>query len=632
MANIIDEIMKSMPTDAKISESTFEGANIILYTKNKELFLDNDIIRKIVDQIKKRIDLRIDPSLVMDQDETKEFIEKLIPKEAGIAEILFDPTRSRLIIEAEKPGIAIGKSGEILKEIKQKTLWSPVIHRTPAIRSKLIENIRRVLYENNDYRKKFLNQVGKRIYEGWQKEKKEEWVRISFLGGARQVGRSCLFLQTPESKVLLDCGINVAANVDNLAYPYLDAPEFDIKRLDAVVMSHAHLDHMGFIPYLYKYGFKGPVYTTAPSRDVAALLALDYISIAQKENKKMLFSSTEVKDMVKHTICLDYEEVTDITPDLRLTFYNAGHALGSSMVHLHIGNGLHNLVYTADLNYESSNLLNGASTRFPRLETLIIESTYGAKEDIQPSRKESEQYLLDIIRTTIRRGGKVLLPVLGVGRSQEILIIIERAIREGLIDKVPVYIQGMVWDVTAIHTTYPDFFNSKIKKAIFHRDQNPFLNEIFKRVASHKEMMQIVEETGPCIIMATSGMMQGGASVEYFRYLADNNKNSLVLTCYQGEGSLGRRLQNGEREVVFPNASNPEIVKVNIEVHSIHGFSGHSSRENLLAFINNLDPRPKRVIIVHGENSKCLDLASTIHKMQKIETNSPRNLEVIRLK
>src|SRR3989344_1753267 len=351
----------------------------------------------------------------------------------------------------------------ILKEIRKKTLWVPFVRRTPAIRSKLIESIRQVLYENNDFRRKFLNDVGKRIYSGWIRGKKDEWVRITFLGGAREVGRSCMLLQTPESRILIDCGINVAASDEN-AFPKLDSPDFKIDELDAVIISHAHLDHLGFLPYLFKYGYKGPVYCTSPTRDVGALLCLDYVGIAQKEARNHVYSSTDIKEFVKHTICLDYEEVTDITPDVRLTFYNAGHNIGSSLIHLHIGNGLHNLLITGDVNYELSNLLAPAATRFPRLETVVIESTYGSKDDIIPSRGESEAYLIKIINETFARGGKVLMPTLGVGRSQELMIVLERAMREGIIPKKPIYVQGMVWDVTAIHTAYPDFFNNKIKK------------------------------------------------------------------------------------------------------------------------------------------------------------------------
>ena len=633
MVDILQEVLKHLPDSAKIAELGFEGANIVLYTKNREFFINNEgIIKQIVDTIKKRVELRCDPAITMDQEEAEAAIKKIIPEDAGADNITFDPQRSRVIIEAEKPGIAIGKSGEVLKEIKKVTLWTPSIRRTPAIRSKIIENIRHVLYENNDYRKKFLDGVGRRIYGGWTTEKKQEWVRLSFLGGAREVGRSCILLQTPESKVLLDCGINVAGT-DSDAYPVLDAPEFDIKKLDAVICSHAHLDHSGFIPFLYKMGFRGPTYCTAPTRDISALLALDYISVAAKEAKKGIYSSTDVKEMVKHTICLDFGEVTDITPDLRMTLYNSGHVLGSAQTHIHIGNGLHNFLYTGDMKFAKTRLLDEADTSFPRLDTVLVEATYGSKDDILQSRKEAEDDLLKAIKDAIARGGKVLIPVLGVGRAQEVMVIVHDAIKRGLLDKIPVYVQGMVWDVTAIHTAYPDFLNRDIKKAIFHRDQNPFLDPIFKRVAGMKEQKEVIEEVGPCLILATSGMLQGGASVTYFKELADNPKNMLVLVSYQGKNTLGHRVQAGEKEImVSGNNSKPEVIKVNLEIRRIEGLTGHSTRNQLTSYIYNLDPKPKRVITNHGESSKCLDLASTIHKLNKIETNAPKVLESLRIK
>ena len=627
MTDIIKEVINFIPKKTDISDAVFEGANIVLYTKNREFFLDNNgLIREIVNSIKKRVELRADPSITMDVEKAEDEIKKLLPKDAGFSQILFDPQRSLVIIEVEKPGVAIGKNGEVIKKIKERTLWIPQVKRTPSIRSKLIENIRAVLYENNDYRKKFLHKIGKRIYDGWTKERRSEWIRVTFLGAARHVGRSCILLQTPESKVLLDCGIDISSQEDQ--FPILDVPEFNLNELDAVVLSHAHLDHSGLLPYLFKMGYRGPVYCTLPTRDIAALLGLDFISIAQKDARDAIFSSSDIKEMVKHSIVLDYEEVTDITPDIRITLYDAGHVLGSAMVHIHIGNGLHNLLYTGDINYEDSNLLHKAITKFPRLESVIMEATYGGKDDNPPTRKESEEELVKIIKETIARRGKVLVPVLGVGRAQEIMLIVEKCMRNKLIPEVPVYVQGMVWDVTAIHTAYPDFFNVNVKKAIFHKDQNPFLSKIFKHVGSQKEMQEVIEG-GPCIILATSGMMTGGASVEYFKTLADSDRNTIILVSYQGPGSLGRRLENGDREI---RMSENESVSVKLNVYALKGFSGHSSRDQLMDFVKMLDPKPKKIILIHGESSKCLDLASSIHKQFRVETMAPRNLDTIRIR
>lgn len=630
MSDIIKEILKQLPKE-KISDAGFEGANIVLYTKDKEFFLDNEgAIRRIVDDIKKRVELRPDPSITMNTEKAEKEIKKIITKEAGVSQIIFDKERSRVIIEAEKPGLAIGKQGDLLKEIRTKTFWIPLIRRTPAIRSKLIENIRAVLYEFSDYRRKFLNKTGHRIYDGWIREKKHEWIRVSYLGGGRQVGRSCLFLQTPESRILLDCGVNVAS--DDNAYPFLEAPEFDIKELDAVIISHAHLDHCGFVPYLFKYGYKGPVYCTAPTRDVMALLVLDYVKIMKSEGKEPIYDVDDIKEMVKHTITLKYEEVSDVTPDVRITLYNAGHLLGSSMVHLHIGNGLHNLVYTGDMKFGPTELLEPAATTFPRLETLMIESTYGGKDNVLPPKSECDEELSRRIEEVIKRGGKVLIPVLGGGRAQEVMLIIEKMIREKKLKKIPVYIDGMVWDITAIHTAYPEYLNNQVRRLIFHKDQNPFLSDIFKRVGSQKERMKIIEEKGPCVVLATSGMLVGGPSVEYLKHLSDNKKNALIFVCYQGEGSLGRRIQRGETEFPMLGSEGKELMRINLEVVTIEGLTGHSGRKQLMNYCYRVNPKPKKIIVNHGESSRCLDLASSLHKANRVETSAPRNLECVRIK
>ncbi|MDP7116410.1 MAG: beta-CASP ribonuclease aCPSF1 [Candidatus Woesearchaeota archaeon] len=629
MAKIIDEVLKQLPKD-KISEACFEAANIVLYTKDKEFFLDNNgMIRKIVNDIKKRVELRPDPKITLDQEKSEKIIKKILPKEAGADNIIFDPFRSIVIIEAEKPGLAIGKQGSILKDIREKTTWVPLIRRTPAIRSQLIENIRAVLYQNSEYRRKFLDKIGHRIYDGWIREKRKEWIRVSYLGGARQVGRSCLFLQTPESRVMMDCGVNVAS--DDEAYPHLEVPELNIEQLDAVILSHSHVDHCGFLPYLYKYGYKGPVYCTAPTRDVSALLLMDYLKIMKNEKKEPVFDMDEIREMVKHTITLDYGEVSDITPDMRLTLYNSGHILGSAMAHLHIGNGLHNLCYAADMKYGKTALLDPANDQFPRLETLMMESTYGAKDKVMPSQSESDEYLKKIIMDTIKRRGKVLMPTLGSGRAQEIMMMIETMVRKKELDEISVFIDGLVWDITAIHTAYPEFLTTAIRKSIFHKDSNPFLSPIFKRVGSKKERISIIEEAGPCVILATSGMLVGGPSVEYLRNFAEDKRHSLVFTSYQGEGSLGRRISNGDREIIFKEGQKTEMVKINMEVHRLE-VTNHSDRNQLMNYVKRVDPKPKKIILNHGENSGCLDLASSMHKTFRVETVAPRNLETVRIK
>ena len=371
--DILKGITEELPK--VITDSCFEGANIVLYTDNIEFFRNGESqIKELVNQFKKRIELRADEKILESQDKTKSIIEKILPNEAEVTNVIFDVQRSIVIIEAKRPGLVIGKQGSILKDIKDKTLWTPQVQRSSSIPSKITENIREVLYANNNYRRKFLNNIGKKIYKDWSSDKTDSWIRITVLGSGRQVGRSCFLLQTPVSKILLDCGIDIASHGAD-KFPHFDIPEFDISTIDAIIISHAHLDHCGLVPYIYKMGYQGPVYMTAPTRDISALLGLDFIGVAYKQAAVPLFSSTDIKEMVKHTICLEYNEVTDIAPDMRITLYNAGHALGSSIVHLNIGNGTHNLVYSGDFKFDRTRLLDRAISNFPRLETLMIEST-----------------------------------------------------------------------------------------------------------------------------------------------------------------------------------------------------------------------------------------------------------------
>lgn len=625
--DIIKSILDELPKNA-ITDAIFEGANIVLYSEDKDFVRNGEgKIKEAVNKIKKRIELRADQKILASEEETDKTIRALVPEEAEITNVIFDVQRSSVIVEAKKPGLVIGKQGSLLMDIRNSTMWSPTVQRSPAIPSKITEKIRSVLYANNNYRRKFLNEVGKKIYSDWNPEKMDMWVRLTYLGSGRQVGRSCLLLHTPKSKVLLDCGINPGIAEGQERFPYLDVSEVgDINSIDAIILSHAHTDHSGLIPYIYKMGYRGPVYLTAPTRDISALLELDYIGVAYKQATTPLYRTEDIKEMVRHSVCLNYGEVSDITPDIRITFYNAGHVLGSAVVHLNIGNGLHNFVYSADTNYRKTRLLDPAVNFFPRVETVTLEATYGSKDDILPSRKEVEDRFLEIANETIKRGGKILLPELGLGHAQETVLRVEEAIRTGQLPDIPVFLDGMLWDINAIHTAYPDFLSASVRNQIF-QDNNPFLSPIFQRVGSPVERKAVIEG-GPCIIIATSGMLVGGASVEYFKHLADNPKNLIVFGSYQAPTSLGRQVQEG----ISPVSVDNERVEVKLQVETMYGLSAHSGRNELMQYISRMNPKPKRVIINHGEASKCLDLASSIYKQNRIETMVPRNLETVRLK
>ncbi|MDD5112054.1 MAG: beta-CASP ribonuclease aCPSF1 [Candidatus Altiarchaeota archaeon] len=622
----IKSIIEEQAPPGKVTKVDVEGPKVILYTNDIAFFVENNQkVRELATTLKKRIIVRSSPECLMEPEKAKGAIEGIIPKEANLSEIEFDPFFAEVRVEAEKLGLVIGKQGSTLDEIIKQTGWTPKLLRKSPIQSDMVRAIRKTLYDSSEDRQKVLRAVGRKIYR--KPDAECDWIRVTFLGGAGQVGRSSILLQTPESNVLLDCGIDVAGQDQN-RFPDLRAAQLAISDLDAVVISHAHLDHCGFLPYLYKYGYDGPVYCTEPTRDLMTLLQLDAVEIGSKEDKELPFTSKEVRTLVKHTIPLDYEEVADITPDIHLTLYNAGHILGSSICHMHLGEGLHNLVYTGDIKFGDTRLLEAANFEFPRVETLIIESTYGGRYDQQPPRQDAEKLLHDTIKSTIEKKGKVLIPVFSVGRSQEVMMVLESFYSRGEIN-VPVYLDGMIWEATAIHTSYPEYLKGNVKHRVFN-GFNPFLVDAFKKVV-HKERQSIIGSDEPCIILSTSGMMTGGPIMEYFRHLAENENNSLAFVGYQSEGSLGRRLQNGLSSVTMDDDGKTKQINVRMNVQTIDGFSGHADRRQLLGYAKKIHPKPKRALIVHGEQNKSENLSRTFRDMFGFDSSVPRNLDSIRL-
>ena len=438
--NLREQIKKLIPENMEVAKIEFEASLVVIYVKNYEDFsTDTALPRTIAQTIRRRVDIRPDPSLLADSDEVEAKIRKLIPESAEMTDINFDEDTGQAIVEAINPSEITGNQGELLSALKRETGWNVKVIRSPPIPSKTISDVRKYLRHESDDRHKMLKEVARNLVrttiEG------EQWVRVTTMGGFRQVGRSASLLTTRNSRILIDCGLDPGSD----ATPYFAIPEVQpLDSIDAVVITHAHLDHCGTLPALFKYGYKGPVYCTAPTRDLMALLQLDNIKLAFGEARKNLYSEKDVKNEILHTITMKYNETTDITPDVRLTFHNAGHILGSSIAHFHIGEGVHNVAFTGDTKFEKTWLFNPAINKFPRCETLVIESTYGGHNDFQPSRKDASETLGELIKEGVGNGGKILIPVFAVGRSQEVMLVIEELIRTEVIPSMPVYLDGMI--------------------------------------------------------------------------------------------------------------------------------------------------------------------------------------------
>ncbi|MFY9717834.1 MAG: beta-CASP ribonuclease aCPSF1 [Thermoplasmata archaeon] len=616
-----------LPETIEVTDIELEGPQIVLYTKQLDLFLSGgDYLRQVAQRLRRRVVVRSDPSVLADPKEAEKVIRELIPPEAEINQLFFEPETGEVTIEAANPGAAIGRGGSVLNDVKRKIGWVPTVVRTPPIPSKTVEEVRIHLRNSFDDRRSFLKKVGIRIARDPLPEKL--WARNTSLGGYREVGRSAHLLTTQNSKVLIDCGIDPGSD----RTPFFNAPELlPLDSLDAVVVTHAHLDHCGLVPVLLKYGYKGPIYCTAPTRDLMTLMLLDAIKVVNQEARRGLYDSSHVRELVTRTVPLRWGETTDIAPDIRLTMHNAGHILGSSICHFHLGEGDHNLAYSGDIKFERSWLFNPATNRFPRLETLVLESTYGGFRDIQPSRQQATEEFTHLANKVLSRGGKLVVPVFAVGRSQEVMLALEEKMRDGKIPKVPVYLDGMIFEATAIHTAYPEFLNSQLRTQIFQQGDNPFLSDVFHRVDSGQMRMEVLDSRDPCIVLATSGMMSGGPVMEYFRAWAPEEKNGLLFVGYQADGTFGRRLQRGMSEASFLDGPRQGSVQVKCEIATIEGFSGHSDRVQLMNFVASLDPRPQRILLNHGEESKIVDLCSSLYKRFGVESRAPYNLETVRL-
>ena len=624
-----DAIAKIVPKNIEYGVD-LEAGDIAIVTPTPDLFGGGDgLVGKIAKKIKRRIVLRPHESIIKSEAETEEFIRDLLSEKSEVEMIYFDRCYCEVTVVCGNPGEAVGRRGANSKAIRDECGWLVKFERKAPIHSKTIHDIRGYRSAQWKERKKLLKDFGLNIYR--PKRPGNFWVRTTGLGSYREVGRACHLVTTNESKIMIDVGVNIANDSDPM--PYFTAPEaLPMEKMDAVILTHAHLDHAGMLPVLFRYGYRGPVFCTPPTRDMMLLLQSDYLKIGGAEGKRAPYDMEDIRTCMRHVVDVDWGQTVDITPDVKMTFHNAGHILGSSSVHLHVGDGKHNIVFSGDQKYEKSWLFDAANTRFPRCETLIIESTYGAAGDFQPSREEANQELQDIVSRTIQRGGKMICPVFAVGRSQEVMIAIDELFRSGAVKPVPVYLDGMIQEATAIHSAHPNYLTQSLRKSLLKDDgNNPFTSEWFRPVQGRDMRESIIMDSSPCIVLATSGMMNAGPVISYFQNWAHENRNSLCFVGYQAEGTLGRRLQKGFSEVPMIIEGKTEIVKVGCEMTTIDGFSGHSDRRQLIEFIENMSPRPKNVICHHGDYFKCNELGRALREKFKVRTYAPQNLETIRL-
>lgn len=646
-------ILQSIPAESQITTVRFEGPNIALYTKNPRFALTEltFYLSSLSKTLKKRFTIRTDPSIRLPEDDTRQAVAKLLPKDVQVSAVFCDDATGEVVLEVNRPESI---DPAMIVQIAQSTGWIAHTRRSPHIPSTSINTIHSTLKSSAKERTDFYQKLGRRLFRGplvvgntsengngrtehfepssprprgWSTNKEE--VMLFCLGGVKQVGRSCFIVVTPESKIMLDCGINPGEMSGIDAYPRLDWLNFDLDELDAVVIGHAHIDHQGFLPALFKYGYRGPVYCTEPTLPLMTLLQMDSVKIANSNGMYLPYEARDVHEVIKRTITLPYGKPTDISPDITVTLNNAGHIMGSATVHLNIS-GAHNILYSGDYKYAKTQLLDSAVATYPRVETLITESTYGNSSDVMPDQQFVYRMFTDSINRVLTEGGKVLIPVPAVGRAQEIMLVMAKEMSEGRLVECPIYIEGMISEASAIHMSYAHYLGSDVRRSVS-QGINPFQSEYFTVISGGKRE-DVLNDENPAIVMATSGMLEGGPSVEYFKELAPNPKNKIIFVSYQINGTLGRRVLDGNVSDVsmMDRSGKVKVVPVRCQTQKIDGFSGHSDFNQIMNFVAKI--KPKRVLVNHGERSKSENVASAIYSRLKIRSGVPDNREIVRLR
>jgi len=651
---ITKTILESVPKESQITLARFEGPNIALYTKNPQFSLTEltYYLSSLSKTLKKRFIVRTDPSIRFQEDETRSIVAKILPKDVVVSAVFCDDATGEVVLEVNKPEAI---DSETIINIAQSTGWIAHLRRSSHISSISIKNIHTILKSSSKERSCFLRELGKSIFreplikrmdETFENEKLSEkpitngnkpnrtWnnkeVYIFCLGGVKQVGRSCFLVVTSESKIMLDCGINPGENNGTNAFPRLDWLDCQLDDLDAIVISHAHIDHQGFLPTLFKYGYDGPVYCTEPTLPLMNLLQADSVKIAQNNGIYCPYETRDINEVIKHCITLPYGKPTDISPDVTITLNNAGHIMGSATVHLNIS-GAHNILYSGDYKYSKTQLLDSAVSNYPRVETLITESTYGGSNDIMSDQTIVYNNFTETINKTLTNGGKVLIPVPAVGRAQEIMLVLDKEMKEGRLIEAPIYIEGMISEASAIHMSYAHYLGQDVRRSVS-LGINPFQSEYFTVVNGLGKRDEVLNDPNPAIIMATSGMLEGGPSVEYFKEIATDSNNKMIFVSYQINGTLGRRVLDGNMNEVSMMDKNGKVkvIPIKCQTQKIDGFSGHSDFNQIMSFVSRI--KPKRVLVNHGERTKSENVASTIYNKLGIRTSVPDNREIIKLR
>jgi metallo-beta-lactamase family protein len=458
-------------------------------------------------------------------------------------------------------------------------------------------------------------------------------VKLHFLGANRQVTGSRYCLQVGTQRILIDAGMFQERQFEHRNW---DQSPIPLGSINAMLLTHAHLDHCGLIPRLVRQGMSCPIYCTLPTAPLTEVILRDSASIQaedleykkrrhQREGRKPKFPEVplyEIEDVEATLPMLQpqpYRKSIDVAPGVTATFYDAGHILGSSSIEVVAKeNGeTRTILFSGDIGQWDKPIIHDP-TVFERADYIVMESTYGDKDHEKAG--DIETQLANVVNETAARGGKVIIPTFAVERAQELTYYISKLVHKKTIPPLPIYLDSpMAVDVTAIYTRYKNFFDDEMWELI-RANQSPMEFAGLQMVRTADASKAINTVTGPAIIMASSGMCTGGRIKHHLRNNIEKVEATILFVGYQGDGTLGRQIIDGARQVRIHG----QTFRVEAHVAQIYGFSGHADRTQLLKWIGSFKAPPRRVFLTHGEEGVALGFASYIEKERRWRVRVPQ--------
>ncbi len=456
-------------------------------------------------------------------------------------------------------------------------------------------------------------------------------VAVKFLGGAGSVTGSRYLLDIGGFKLLIDCGLFQGQKA--LRRRNWDTFPVRPEELDAIVLTHAHLDHIGYLPKLVKQGYKGPIFCTEATAEFAGILLLDSGKLQEEEagfarkkgyskhdNPEPLYTIEDAEAVLPLLVAKPFESAFTVSSRVEGFFFHAGHILGASIVKLKISGDYQEkkLVFSGDLGRYHDPLLF-PPTLIPRADILWIESTYGDR--VSPKSRPEEE-LSKAILEVFSRDGLVIIPAFAVGRTQLILYHLFQLMQKGKIPKVPIFLDSpMAIDATRLYLDHSN--DHQLSAFLEENDQHPFRHSQLHYFQKQEQSMTLNEYKGKAIILSASGMATGGRVLHHLFHHLPESRNGVIFAGYQAEGTRGRRLLDGEPEIKIYG----QQVAVKAQIFHIEGLSAHADQEELLEWAEGFTEKPKITFVIHGEIKSSEALAEKLHEQLGWNTIVPNYLE-----